>query len=83
MSDAKYLGLTANNLAKIATNLERENAKLRKAIAKAVRVQTVLCADKDAPWCRNECQLHRAESDDCEACDVLEVAQALGIEVGA
>ena len=29
MSDAKYLGLTANNLAKIATNLERENAKLR------------------------------------------------------
>ena len=62
--------------------LMAENAKLREAIAKAVHVQTVLCADKDAPWCRNECQLHRAESDDCEACDVLEVVQELGIEVG-
>ena len=29
MSDAKYLGLTANKLAKIAANLECENAKLR------------------------------------------------------
>ena len=32
MSDAKYLGLTANRLAKIATNLERENAKLREEL---------------------------------------------------
>lgn len=63
-----------------AEKTEAENAKLREAIAKAVHVQTVLCADKDAPWCRNECQLHRAESDDCEACDVLEVVQELGIE---
>lgn len=29
MSDVKYLGLTANELAVIATNLEHENAKLR------------------------------------------------------
>lgn len=61
--------------------LKDENKKMREAIANAVHVQTVLCADKDAPWCRNECQLHRAESDDCEACDVIEVVQELGIEV--
>lgn len=29
MSEAKYLGLTANQLAKVASNLEAENAKLR------------------------------------------------------
>lgn len=29
MSEAKYLGLTANQLAKAASNLEAENAKLR------------------------------------------------------
>ena len=32
MSDAKHLGLTANKIAKIATNLERENAELRKLV---------------------------------------------------
>ena len=29
MSDAKYLGLTANKLARVASDLEDENAKLR------------------------------------------------------
>ena len=32
MSDVKYLGLTANKLAEIATNLEHENADLRKLV---------------------------------------------------
>lgn len=43
MSDAKYLGLTANRLAKIAYDLETENAKLRELIA---NVHEALCADK-------------------------------------
>ena len=33
MSDAKYLGLTANKLAKIAYDLETENAELRELAA--------------------------------------------------
>lgn len=42
MIDAKYLGLTANKLAKIATNLERENVKLRKL----VRMMWLACKSK-------------------------------------
>lgn len=32
MSDAKYLGLTANKLARIASDLEAENARLRELV---------------------------------------------------
>lgn len=32
MTEAKYLGLTANELAKVASNLEAENDKLRELI---------------------------------------------------
>ena len=35
MSDVKYLGLTANELAVIATNLEHENVKLRELVRAA------------------------------------------------
>lgn len=62
--------------------LEAENAKLRAAVAKAIKVQTYLCADKDKPWCDMECALHRADTDDCEACDLIGLAAKLGIEVG-
>lgn len=58
-----------------------ENAKLREAVATAIKVQAVLCGDADSPYCREECSLHRRESDDCLACDVIGVAQELGIEV--
>lgn len=32
MTDAEYIGVTANQLAKIATDLKTENAKLREVI---------------------------------------------------
>lgn len=38
MSDAKYLGLTANRLAKIAYDLKAQNAKLRELLVDAVEV---------------------------------------------
>ena len=61
--------------------LKAENAKLREAVATAIKVQAVLCGDADSLHCRNECPLHRPESNDCLACDVIEVAQELRIEV--
>lgn len=61
--------------------LGRENAKLREAVATAIRVQAALCGNSDSPYCRNECPLHRPESNDCLACDVIEVAQELRVEV--
>lgn len=69
------------NLEKMLANAEAENAKLRKAVATAIKVQAVLCGDADRSYCRKECPLHRRESDDCLACDVIGVAQELGIEV--
>lgn len=62
-------------------NLADENAKLREAVATAIKVQAVLCGDADSLYCHKECPLHRQESDDCLACDVIGVAQELGIEV--
>ena len=61
--------------------LKAENAKLREAVATAIKVQAVLCGDADSWYCRNKCPLHRPESNDCLACDVIGVAQELGIEV--
>lgn len=69
------------NLEKMLEQAEAENAKLREAVATAIRVQAVLCGDADSLYCRNECPLHRPESNDCLACDVIGVAQELGIEV--
>ena len=42
MINAKYLGLTANQLAKAADNLKAENAKLRKL----VRLMWLACKSK-------------------------------------
>lgn len=61
--------------------LQTENAKLREAVATAIKVQTVLCGDADSLYCRNKCPLHRPESNDCLACDVIGVAQELGVEM--
>lgn len=58
-----------------------ENDKLRKAVATAIKVQAVLCRDADSSYCRDKCPLHRPESNDCLACDVIGLAQELGIEV--
>jgi hypothetical protein len=63
--------------------MKAENAKLREAVATAIKVQAVLCGDADSMYCRKKCPLHRQESDDCLACDVIGVAQELGIEVDA
>lgn len=38
MVNARYLGLTANELAKVASDLDAENAKLRELLTKAVEV---------------------------------------------
>lgn len=61
--------------------LKSENAKLRAAVATAIDVQAVLCGDMDMSRCREECPLHRQETDGCVACDVIDVARELGIEV--
>lgn len=64
-----------------AESLDDENAALRCAVADAIIVQRVRCGDADMSYCREKCPLHRRESDDCLACDVLDVAAKLGIEV--
>jgi hypothetical protein len=61
-------------------DIARENARLRMAVATAIRVQTILCADMGTPRCMAECPLYRLETDDCVACDVIRVARELGIE---
>ncbi len=61
--------------------LEAENARLRTAVATAIRVQTVLCGDASVAYCRESCPLYRLETDDCGACDAIRVAHELGIEV--
>ncbi len=57
MSDvnARYLGLTANQLAKIATDLKAENAKLREFathMANALGIDSEWC---DPEWCDSDC----------------------------
>ena len=69
------------NLEKMLQQAESENTKLREAVATAIKVQAALCGDADRLYCRKKCPLHRQESDDCLACDVIGVAQELEIEV--
>ena len=76
-----YSGKYLDGIAKRVEMLADENAKLRKAVATAIKVQTVLCSDMDRSRCREECPLHRQETDDCLACDVIEAAWEAGIEV--
>lgn len=81
LNEAKYFMEHNKVLQKRINELAAENAKLRELVATAIRVQTVLCGNADSLYCRNECPLHRPESNDCLACDVIEVAQELRVEV--
>ena len=54
MCEAKYLGLTANQLAKIASNLEVENAELRKFASELLVGVCDACA---FPPC-DECEVY-------------------------
>ena len=67
MSDAKYLGLTANKLAKIAYDFETENTKLRELV-------------RDM-WCDGMCDCD--EQYTCAECEYgyHERMRELGIEV--
>lgn len=58
--------------------VERENRELRDALVKALDVQAELCANRDMHWCREECSLYRSDTNDCAACDPIEVAYRLG-----
>lgn len=64
-----------------AESLVDENATLRRAVADAIKVQSVRCGDADMAYCRESCPLHRVKTDDCVACDVIDVAAKFGIEV--
>lgn len=64
--DARYLGLTANQLAKIATDLKAENAKLRE-YAKLMHTHIKVCCDACG---------------ECGFCDIDALTRELGIEVG-
>jgi hypothetical protein len=77
MTQREYLDFVRSGFA----NLKAENDKLREAVATAIKVQAMLCGDADRLYCRRDCPLHRQESDDCLACDVIDIAQELGIEV--
>lgn len=49
--DARHLGLTANQLAKIATDLKTENAKLRELVSQMYNdMQGVLDMSTDTVW---------------------------------
>jgi len=81
MAESRHMGVEVKVAADKLDRLEAENAKLREAVATAIKVQAVLCGDADSLYCRSKCLLHRPESNDCLACDVIGVAQELGIEV--
>lgn len=74
MSDAKYLGLTANKLAKIASELEAENAKLRQTLKDlVVGIGKELCDNADKQRC-SECSMDHANS----CCVVTDAMDMLG-----
>lgn len=75
MIDAKYLGLTANKLADIATNLERENVKLRKL----VRMMWLVLKSKGIIWAIFE--YPNRNSNAVERVDFESLLRELGIKV--
>lgn len=51
MTDTEYIGVTANQLAKIATDLKAENDKLRELVNQMYRdMQDVLDMSSDTVW---------------------------------
>lgn len=76
MSEAKYLGLTANQLAKVASNLEAENAKLRELGGTMLRC---IVSERNKPcW---ECPAHKDFDELRSFCCIRDDAAELGIEV--
>lgn len=68
MGEAKYLGLTANKLARIASDLDTENAKLRELV-----VEVFNCAKRG-----DACEICKVYNDGY-AC--VHIMHELGIEV--
>ena len=69
MADAKYLGLTADQLAKIASDLSAQNEKLRKQ----VRVYRA---------CHDHINACRGCAELPQGCDALDMMRTLGSELG-
>jgi len=78
--DARYLGLTANQLAKIATNLKAENAKLRELLQRALTSHDKMCTNRGT--CAG-CLLFKAKpfAPACPIVSVTRDARELGVEV--
>ena len=77
MAMARFLGLTANQLAEVASDLSAENAKLRDAL-KALMMGTnaELCAYRDESGCK-ECSMHHGK----DGCTVVDAMELLGIDM--
>ena len=80
MSDVEYLGLTANQLAKVASDLVAENTKLRQEL-KAVGTAAYLygrtdIADENAKLLELLRDYHRYEHEDCYACRYINECRA-------
>lgn len=74
MSDAKYLGLTANKLAEIASELEAENAKLRQTLRDLViGIGKELCDNADGQLCKG-CSMNHVNGY-CVVTDAMEILE--------
>lgn len=75
MSGAKYLGLTANRLARIASDLDAENARLR--------AMQDTWAENDAKLRELVRELYEDQCDECDRWRYRDRLRELGIGVGA
>lgn len=74
--DARYLGLTANQLAKIATDFKAENAKLRELAKSLLASHDKMCTQRGNCF---GCQFFIAEP--CPFVKLSQALRELGIEV--
>jgi hypothetical protein len=72
MIEAKYLGLTVNELAKIASDLDTENAKLRE-------LEHMARVCMSYPHCVEKCQYHYVKGGNWQ-CEYQDLKDELGIE---
>jgi hypothetical protein len=77
----KLLVAKANVERILRENAEDENKRLREVVAKAHKVQSVLCGDRDYRYCSEECPLWDERSGACEACEITDAVHDMGIEV--
>lgn len=79
MSDAKYLGLTANQLAKMASDLEAENAKLMGLVSVLAHCMNDVDRCDTCPVNGNP---YDVRAGDWAACDTLrDMLRELGVEL--